>query len=42
MLKEVNNERKGTEGGRGFVYMNELLKPSEMVHVKEEDNIESL
>ena len=33
-------ERKGTEGGRVFVYVNEVLKPNEMIGVKEEDNIE--
>ena len=35
-------ERKGTEGGGVFVYVNEVLKPNEMIGVKEDNNIESV
>ena len=36
------NERKGTEWWGVFIYVNEELKPKEMIDVKEEDNIESV
>ena len=35
-------ERKGTEGWGVVIYVNEVLKPNEMIGVKEEDNIESV
>ena len=35
-------ERKGTEGGGVFVYVNEVLKSNEMIGVKEENKSESV
>ena len=31
-------ERKGAEGSRVFVYVNEVLRPNEMIGVKEDNN----